>query len=54
MAQLTVGVLLLPADGSMTSTPVPPGLAGWSAIVQGLALANGGLVTTDAHEFVLN
>jgi hypothetical protein len=52
---LTVGASpSLPAAGSTTSTAVPPGLAGWSAIVQGIAVADGALVLTDAHEIVLN
>jgi hypothetical protein len=54
-ALLTVGAPPeLPAAGSSTSVIVPPGLTGWSAIVQGIAIQDGVLVMTDAHEFVLN
>jgi len=46
---------LLPSIGSTTSVFVPPGLAGFSVIAQGVAYANGNsLVLTDGHEFVLH
>ncbi|HEX5050629.1 MAG TPA: alkaline phosphatase PhoX [Planctomycetota bacterium] len=45
---------VLPYGGSSTAVLVPPGLAGLSIMVQGLAVApTGELVLTDGHEVVL-
>jgi Alkaline phosphatase PhoX len=45
----------LPVSGSTTSVFVPPGLDGWSVMVQAAAYTNfGTLVLTDGHEYVLN
>jgi hypothetical protein len=43
----------LPAGGYTTSVPIPLGIGGWNALLQGVAVANGAWVFTEAHELVL-